>query len=394
MKKINYKLILFIILVFLVGLASSLLGAFVSRSYLLKEAFRIPFFNEVSITEDKLGNSNLIIKDAKKVVIEQDLKVQETFAAIQENIVGLYLKKPVATTTEQDKFSLNNFYLQKERIGQGFIITNDGWIISSFTPAEIKKTAATNDSNAKKQSAATPKNYVVIANDRKTYEIDTIIYDKLLNISFWHAQANGLPVKQFAEKSEIGLGQQVIAINSYSWAKPLAIIGKKNSKEAENSDFYQEELVFNESLGQDFFNALVVNLSNHLVALIDSEGKIVSADSFANLINRILKDQKINRPSLGFNYLLLAEAANYQDDKGAIISPDAKGIAVVKGSPAEKAGLKAGDIILAINNIEVSTFNPINEIISNYRPGDEIEIKLLVGQTTKIIKVKLGNLVY
>lgn len=233
-----------------------------------------------------------------------------------------------------------------------------------------------------------------MANDKKAYEINSIIYDKLLNISFWHASATGLPVKQFAEKGEINLGEQAVAINNQGWAKPLIIIGKKKIATIENSDVYFDELVLNEQLSAEFSGSFVINLNNRLTAIIDSEGKIVSANSFANLVNGILKEQKISRSSLGVNYQLLSAAVNYVDAKGAIISADAKGVAVVKGSVAEKAGLKEGDIILAINNSEIGSGSSINEIISNYRPGDEIEIKLLVDKTTKTVKIKLGSLVY
>jgi S1-C subfamily serine protease len=393
MKNINYKIILCVVLLILVGVASGLIGAFISRTYLINETFRIPFFNEVNITKDKLGNSNLVISDPKKVVVEQSLKVQETFTSVQENIVGIY-KKKATTTTPAEKFSLNNYYLQSEVIGQGFIITSDGWIISSFTPVEIKKLAIKNDANSKKQIIALSKNYIIVANDKKTYVIDTIIYDKLLNISFWHANASGLPVKQFADKSEIGLGEQAVAINNQGWAKPLVVIGKHEPTAVANSDIYSDELVLNETLPTEFFNAFIFNFNNHLAAIVDSDGKIVLATSFANMINGILKEQKISRPSLGINYRLLAEAVNYIDGQGAIIYADAKGVAVVRGSVAEKVGLKEGDIILAINNSEVSSDNPINGIISGYHSGDEIEIKLLVNKTTKTIKVKLGSLVY
>jgi len=50
--------------------------------------------------------------------------------------------------------------------------------------------------------------------------------------------------------------------------------------------------------------------------------------------------------------------------------------AVVQGSPAEKAGLKRGDIILQINDEEVTGTNTLSKIINNLEVGDKITLKI------------------
>jgi len=93
---------------------------------------------------------------------------------------------------------------------------------------------------------------------------------------------------------------------------------------------------------------------------------------------------------LGVNYLSLSYLANYTENKGAVIQKNENGIAIASGGPAKDSGLKEGDIILAINNIEVNEDNQLNRLINNYQAGEEVEIKYISNQAIKNVKVKLG----
>ena len=393
MKKNNYKLIFLLVLFTAIGIASGIVGSLVGRSYLIKESFNLPFFNDVSISKDGLGSSNLVIREPKNVVVQQDIKIQETIASAQNSIVGIY-KKNINTNQEkeEDAFNADNHYLSRDQLGQGFVITSDGWIISSYTPTEIKSVILKLGDGAKKQTIAALKNYVFVASDKKVYEVDNLVYDRLLDLSFWHAKTSGLQVRQFAEDGEINIGQQAVLMNNKKWGLPIVIVGKQETDLVQSSDVFVDGLVLNEKLDDVFYNSFLINLSGDLVAMINSEGKVISARSFANLVGSILKDQKIARPFFGVNFTLLSDFVDYAEGSGAIIAKDDDGVSVVKNSPAEKAGLKEGYVIIAVNNMEINNYNSLNKVLSTYKPGDEIEIKLLINNQVKNIKVKLTNL--
>jgi len=393
MKKNNYKLIFLLVLFTAIGIASGIVGSLVGRSYLIKESFNLPFFNDVSISKDGLGSSNLVIREPKNVVVQQDIKIQETIASAQNSIVGIY-KKNINTNQEkeEDAFNADNHYLSRDQLGQGFVITSDGWIISSYTPTEIKSVILKLGDGAKKQTIAALKNYVFVASDKKVYEVDNLVYDRLLDLSFWHAKTSGLQVRQFAEDGEINIGQQAVLMNNKKWGLPIVIVGKQETDLVQSSDVFVDGLVLNEKLDDVFYNSFLINLSGDLVAMINSEGKVISARSFANLVGNILKDQKIARPFFGVNFTLLSDFVDYAEGSGAIIAKDDDGVSVVKNSPAEKAGLKEGYVIIAVNNMEINNYNSLNKVLSTYKPGDEIEIKLLINNQVKNIKVKLTNL--
>jgi len=71
--------------------------------------------------------------------------------------------------------------------------------------------------------------------------------------------------------------------------------------------------------------------------------------------------------------------------------PQAGQPAVVPGSPADQAGLQAGDVILEINGQTIDTNHALGGVIANFAPGDEISIKYWRSGQESTVKLKLGS---
>jgi S1-C subfamily serine protease len=65
-------------------------------------------------------------------------------------------------------------------------------------------------------------------------------------------------------------------------------------------------------------------------------------------------------------------------------------IEVVKDSPAEKAGIQVGDVILAVDAQNVDTTHPLDQLIGAKKPNDTVQLKIQRGTDTKTISVTLG----
>jgi S1-C subfamily serine protease len=87
----------------------------------------------------------------------------------------------------------------------------------------------------------------------------------------------------------------------------------------------------------------------------------------------------------------MAEINNLPVDYGALIvqgsGPEI--VAVVPGSPADKAGLEANDIILQVNEQKIDQNHSLGRVLANYEPGDEVELKILHDGEKKTVKVTL-----
>jgi putative serine protease PepD len=94
---------------------------------------------------------------------------------------------------------------------------------------------------------------------------------------------------------------------------------------------------------------------------------------------------------LGVNYRNLAEelTADGKSRKGAILAKNGNDPAIVKGGPAEIAGLKEGDIIISVNSAEIDRNNDLCAIIAGFASGDEVVVAYERNGESKQVKIKL-----
>ena len=377
MEKTNNKIILIVVLATIFGMLSGLVGTVVTRVYVLEKAFNVPLMGEINLSGNYFGQQGLVIRGAKKVIVEQNTKVLETINSADNSIVAIFEKKQSIDEKQDNNIKniIESAYNLKDEVGQGLVITSDGWIISSYAPKAYSNDIAT------KTKESIISDYVIIDNNKEIYSIEKIILDTVTGHSFWKIQANDLPVKVFVEAKNIHNGQMVLAVN-WNGSSFLSTIVEKNKDDKKlykTSDNFFNKIKLADDPGSDFYGSFVFNLNSDLIALIGNKGEIKLISDFAPCIDCLLGDEKIKYPELGINYLDLSDFV-FSDgdiDKGALIYADETGTAVKKGSLAEKAGLKTGDIILSINNILLDEKNKLENIFKSFSVKDEILIKYL-----------------
>ena len=394
------KFITVVLVAALFGFTSGVVGEIVARAYLLRQAFDIPLFGEINFLEGNNGSS-LVIQNPRKVIVEQNTKVTETIQVAENEVVGIYqykVNEAVSDGGDQPKsatttFNIDDYLKLNNESGQGLIITSDGWIISAFTPPELVPKAELTAALKTKVI----NNYVVLASGKQILTIDDIVVDKENAYSYWHVQADDLPVRRFVADREISNGQLVLAYNRSGSAVLTTIMKQTRGRGADlvrSSDEYQNEIKLAQSLSQEFNGAFLFNLNGDVVGLIDSGGVKLSMGSFTPGIGSLLKSKKINYPVLGLSYVDLSELVGIRTgalEQGALIRQDQSGQAIVKGSSAALAGLRAGDIILSIDNIELSREISLNQLVSERVPGDEIGIIFVRAGQTNSTKAVLGG---
>ncbi len=399
------KILIVIILSVVFGLAGGVVGELITRFYIFENAFNIPFFGEINFSNNNYGGSNLIIRDAKKVVVEQDTKVNEIINSLSGSMVGVFEKQATTTTietTEVEKetstgLKIRDSYQIRNELAQGFIITSDGWIITNYIPQELQQLYGKPAEIIKEEKEIIFNNYVVITKDKKIYPVDNIVYNKLSFYSFWHINASDLPVRKFASESEIHNGQLAMAINWDDWAWLTTIIGQSLNKSSlvQSSDKNFSEIILDQNPPKEFWGSYLFNLGGELVGLINQEGKVEPISNYIPIINSLLKNKEIKQTSLGVNYIDLSTLISVESgvvEKGALIYKDNKGVAVIKDSPADLAGLQEGDIIISVDNIELDQNNNLSSVISRYFSGEQVNIIYLRGEEEKDVKIKLGEL--
>jgi len=339
---------------------------------------------ELNLSSGLYGRSNVVIQDPKKVVVNQDLKVQETINAANDSLVGFFKKLPEVTTTSQ-AFDKSHYYDLTKPEFTGLALTADGWIMVGSEKVGPKFSLA---------------DYVAVGKDKKVYSLDQTVEYKKQNLNLIHlASANNLLVKNLLAAENLSVGQMLLAVNWNNDATLNSIISLPQRYQAlKSSDRLAETIVLGEAVDARFKGAWLFGLGGDLVALINDDLKIMPVANMNSALYSFLKTKQFVTPFLGVNYsslsnLVLASAAtNSVGENGAVVTPDESKVAVVKSSPAEKAGIKAGDIIISVDNVEINGEHDLATTIQSYHPGDTVTVKFLRSGAVLSADIKLGEL--
>lgn len=363
-----------IILGVVCGLAAGVLGAIATQVYIWPD---FSASSELNLTNLNANNPGLVIRDAKKVVVNQDVKIAETFANIRPAVVGIF--KEIATSSAVASVK-PDYYKLDSPLFVGLIITSDGWV-AGLAPTDPKW-----EGNFK--------NYVAISSDRRVYKIDRLSNLKNLPgdpLIFHLAGALNLPVKKIISRQELSPGQSLLVTRGLNQIWPTTLTSLTKSSGVASSDTVTASLELAGIAGADFRNSLVFDLAGDLAALISDDGQIIPAFSYEAVWSALSRAAAVGRPYLGVNYLELSavKSAALSLDQGAWLYPSATQTAVLKDSPAQQAGLKAGDVITWVNNQQLSAVNDLADILSRYQPGDQITLTYWRAGQEQEVEVKL-----
>lgn len=321
--------------------------------------------------------------------VEEDSAIVNAVEKVSSSVVSITLTKNVSTF-------FGNTY-QQEGGGTGFIISSDGLIATNKHVVADEKTE-----------------YTVITSDGKSYPAEVKSLDPINDLAIVKIEANGLPVVDLGDSSSLKIGQRVIAIgnalNEYQNTVTTGIISALGRAVVAGDSYGQSEQLEN-MIQTD----AAINPGNSGGPLVDISGRVVGINTavdaqasgigFAIPINQVksaiesvVKYGKIIRPRLGVRYVLITPelaALNQMDVKeGALIYAGEKvnELAVIPGSPADKAGLQVNDILIAINDEMIDSKHSLVSLLQKYKPGDEINIEYYRKGEKEVTKVTLDEM--
>jgi serine protease Do len=280
--------------------------------------------------------------------------------------------------------------------GTGFIISEDGYIVTN-----------------KHVVADEAAEYTVLMNDEKRYVAKVLARDPMNDMAVLKIEAKGLPVLELGDSDVLKVGQSVIAIGNalgefrntvstgvISGLSRSIIAGSGNSSE-ELAGVIQTDAAINTGNS----GGPLLNIAGQVIGVNTAVAQNAQGIGFALPINElkaniesIRSSGRISRPWLGIRYSLItaetAKASKLPVDYGALIirGETVADLAVVPGSPADKAGLRENDIILEINNQKVGLDNPLAKIIGRLKAGDEVSLKVLRQGKEQEFKAKLEEM--
>jgi 2-alkenal reductase len=135
--------------------------------------------------------------------------------------------------------------------------------------------------------------------------------------------------------------------------------------------------------------AATVNANGETVGVSLGDGTAVPASFVTQVLRDLFKDGKIIRPAIGVRFVSLDVLPNAKDaglpSTGALLIANGKYSAVAKGSAAEIAGLREGDVITAVEHDRINNEETLSERLQDYAPGARVELTVIrAGKTLKI----------
>jgi S1-C subfamily serine protease len=124
-------------------------------------------------------------------------------------------------------------------------------------------------------------------------------------------------------------------------------------------------------------------------------GFAIPINDAKSLIASVESTGKISRAYLGVQYVMLdpqtATANNLSVNNGAWVQGDGQSSALQSGSPAEKGGVKDGDIITKVGGTTLDSTHSLQTVVSKYKPGDKVTLTLNRNGKTQTLSVTLGS---
>jgi Do/DeqQ family serine protease len=213
-----------------------------------------------------------------------------------------------------------------------------------------------------------------------------------------------LPVAKLGNSDELRVGDWVIAIGSpfgFSSTVTVGVISAKHRSigaipEAPSiQDFLQTDAAINPgNSGGPLVNVRgeVVGVNTAIVSRTGQYSGIgfaVPINIAKNVADQLIEKGKVERGYLGIFMQdvdqNIAKHFKLKKPQGVIVTD------VVKGSPAEKAGIKSGDLVLEIDGREVKNSIQLRAYVQSKKPGDKVKLKVLRDGKEMVISVNLGS---
>ena len=307
-----------------------------------------------------------------------------------EQVADLVSPSVVVITTEQVVYSQWSWYGQNQvesGAGSGVIISSDGYIL---TCAHVVDGAS---------------NITVTIND-KDYTATLVGEDTTSDIAVIKIDANGLTPATVGDSDSLKVGQNVMAVGN-----PLGELGgtvtggmisalnRSVTIQGSSSVNTMSLIQMDASVSPGNSGGGLFNMNGELVGIVNAKSSSSDAEGlgFAIPINDAIKVAQellengyvTGRPYLGITYLAVTDAQTASQ-----LGVNAYGVyvvEVVKGGPAEKAGLQAGDRIVSVDGTEIASKDDLGTLMQKHAAGDTLSITIARDGQMQTVNVTLGE---
>lgn len=354
----------FLLLVVFIALVVGGLGAF------LYDAYGHSFFLSHGWLPAEVSSG---IQKLQPVTVVQNDAVISAAAKVSPSVVSIIAH---SSNSGQTIFGRS---LDTTASGSGFIVTSDGLV-------------ATNRHVVDGADKIT-----VVMQDGGSYDAKLVSTDPLNDFAMVRVDKKDLPVVDLGYSDELKVGEPVLAIGnalgSYTNSVTSGVISGTDRSivaQSEGSASNLEGLLqVDAAINQGNSGGPLVNIQGQVIGIntaVDKSGEgigfAIPINDLRPAIESVISQGKIVRPMLGVRYVnITPEIAGLNKlsvTKGALLETRSASVpSVISGGPADKAGLKDGDIIESVNGQDITEQQSLTRLLQKFKPGDTVELKYL-----------------
>jgi serine protease Do len=244
---------------------------------------------------------------------------------------------------------------------------------------------------------------VELAGSRRTYSAKLVGSDPPSDLAVLKIDASGLPVLPLGDSDKTRVGDICLAVGNplgVGESVTNGIISAKGRQTGVGSGSFEDFLQTDAPINQGNSGGALVNTRGELIG-INSQimsstggnigiGFAIPSNMAKNVMTQLISGGKMQRSMLGAGVQTmdsdLAQSFGMKDVKGVAIT------SVVPDSPAEKAGLKAGDVVLKLNGRDVDDANTLRNEIANQKPGSDVTLTIFRDGRQSDVHARLTEL--
>lgn len=288
-------------------------------------------------------------------------------------VVNIY-----SVSIETDTGLFRNQPRERTNLGSGVIMTDNGYILTCHH--------VVNDADS----------IFVAVQDGRVLEAEIIGSDLLTDLSVLKVSADNLHIIPQSTEPDVRVGDVVMAIgNPYDLGQTITqgIVSRAGRNGLSNYvDFIQTDAVLNQGNSGGALvdsNGVLVGITNANFQVRDSRRRVRNVDgiNFAvpyelakRVMDEIITNGKVTRGQLGF------AGREYRGRPGIEVT------AIAPNSPVALAGLRPGDILLAIDGVRLESASKTLDMIAETQPGTELELEVSRGSELLNMRVKVAEL--